>query len=77
MNEEKPQTNTPEPAAQVQTLVRQEGWTWLINSRKWHYFREGRSLCGKFLLLDDSDLELGNDSSPDNCAACRKKLLAA
>jgi len=53
-----------------------EGWTWLINSRKWHYFRDSRSLCGKFALFDpmSGDLERGNDDSPDNCAACKRKL---
>lgn len=50
-----------------------EGWTWLINSRKWHYFRDGRSLCGGFALLSDKDLEQGNNCSPDNCAKCRRK----
>jgi len=51
-----------------------EGWTWLINSRKWHYFVNGRSLCGKFMLFSIPKLEQGNNNSPDNCMACRKKL---
>ena len=51
-----------------------EGWTWLSNSRKWHYFVDNRSLCGKFGLLSSPKLEQGNDTSPDNCMACRKKL---
>jgi len=51
-----------------------EGWTWLTNSTKWHYFVEGRSLCGKFMLLSIPELEQGNDGSLDNCMACRKKL---
>jgi hypothetical protein len=51
-----------------------EGWTWLINSKKWHYFVNGRSLCGKFGLIGRPELEQGNDDSPDNCTACRKKL---
>lgn len=53
-----------------------EGWTWLFNSTRWHYFRGGRSLCGKFLLLSRSGLQLGSDDSRDNCAACRRKLEA-
>ena len=52
-----------------------EGWTYLFNSTKWHYFRDGRSLCGKFALLLSGALEKGNDSSPDNCAACKRKKL--
>lgn len=51
-----------------------EGWTWLHNSTRWHYFDEGRSLCGKWMILSCDNLEIGNDNSPDNCAACGKKL---
>ena len=51
-----------------------EGWTWLINSRKWHYFVDCKSLCGKFMRLSNLGLEQGNDGSPDNCMACRKAL---
>lgn len=51
-----------------------EGWNWLVNSTKWHYFRGGRSLCGGWLGLGLMDYEQGNDGSPDNCKACRKKL---
>jgi hypothetical protein len=55
-----------------------EGWGYLQNvgSNKWHYFKDdGRSLCGRFMNLS-SRLEQGNDESPDNCAACRKKRLS-
>jgi hypothetical protein len=52
-----------------------EGWTYLINAKKWHYFRDSRSLCGRWMYLGDSDLEMGKDNSPDNCTACRAKLL--
>lgn len=51
-----------------------EGWTWLSNSRKWHYFRDGRALCGRFLLLSDAALQ-PDKTSPDNCAWCLKKRL--
>jgi len=51
-----------------------EGWTWLFNARKWHYFRNGESLCRKWMIWNSGDLELENDDSPDNCATCRKKL---
>ena len=54
---------------------KKEGWTWLYNSKKWHYFRDGRSLCGKWGRFGSPDtLEQGKDDSPDNCAVCRKKL---
>ena len=51
-----------------------EGWTWLSNSTKWHYFVDGKSLCGKFMLFSTSGLEQGNDNSQDNCMPCRRKL---
>ncbi len=53
-----------------------EGWTWLSNARKWHYFREGRSLCGQQMLLrhPSEGYELGNNDSSSNCAGCRRKL---
>jgi hypothetical protein len=55
--------------------MKSEGWTYLYNSPKWHYFRGGRSLCGKWLLLlGGGELEQGNIGSPDNCAKCRKLL---
>lgn len=55
-------------------IMGKEGWTWLQNSRKWHYFVDKKSLCGRFGLWKDDDLEQGNDDSADNCAACKKKL---
>jgi hypothetical protein len=51
-----------------------EGWGPPSQSRKWHYFISGRSLCGKFGWFDKDPLDTGNDNSPDNCAACKKKL---
>jgi len=54
-----------------------EGWYRPSNSRKWHYFKEGMSLCGKWALLRWKSVgyEYGNDNSPDNCASCRRRLL--
>jgi hypothetical protein len=53
-----------------------EGWTWLTNSKKWHYFVGGRSLCGGFMIFANMQgkLEQGNNDSADNCASCKKKL---
>jgi hypothetical protein len=56
-----------------------EGWHWLENSSKWHYFGDdGRSLCGRWATFDKKpeNFEQGADSSSDNCVACAKKLLA-
>jgi hypothetical protein len=50
-----------------------EGWKWLINSTKWHYFRNGTSLCGKWMNLGE-DFEQGNDESSSNCKACKTAL---
>ena len=58
-------------------IMNKEGWTWLWNVKKWHYFREGRSLCGKYLLMGSGELDQGNDNSPSNCKSCCKKLLKA
>jgi len=52
-----------------------EGWTWLYNATKWHYFVDGRSLCGKYMLFGQgNDLEQGHNNSPDNCVSCKRKL---
>lgn len=53
-----------------------EGWNWLWNATKWHYFgHDGRSLCGRYLSFSAQDAELGNDNSSSNCKACRDKRL--
>ena len=50
-----------------------EGWAQPVNSRKFHYFRERQSLCGKWMFfgqnLDDDKTEWGGE-----CSVCRKKL---
>lgn len=53
-----------------------EGWAWLINTTKWHYFHDKKSLCGRWMLPLHSgdDLEQGNDNSTDNCRSCRVAL---
>lgn len=55
----------------------ENGWNWLSNTPKWHYFVEGRSLCGKWLGLGlgkTCDDDPKTDDSPDNCTACHKKV---
>lgn len=69
-------------AVRVETTVgpdsRVEGWTWVRNSRKWHYYRECRAICGGMMMFchPSEGYELGNDDSEDNCAACKRKLAA-
>ena len=56
---------------------RLEGWTWLHNSPKWHYFRKGRSLCGRWgLFLVGEPMDPEDKDSPDNCKACWRKRQA-
>lgn len=50
-----------------------EGWGKPGLARKWHYFVKARSLCGGWIFWSHN-LEQGNDNSPDNCAACKRKL---
>lgn len=58
----------------VPTELVGSGWFWLHNAPKWHYFlANGNSLCGRWMTFGRA-FEQGNDGSPDNCAACRKKL---
>jgi hypothetical protein len=51
-----------------------EGWTYLLNAPKWHYFVGGRSLCRRWALFSTTALESGNDDSTDNCKSCRVEL---
>lgn len=53
------------------TLERTEGWAAPLRSPKWHYFRKGRSLCGKWGLFPRS-FE-ADAASPDNCAECWRR----
>jgi len=57
-----------------------KGWTWIVNSPKWHYITEDtnpRTLCGRWIVFGvrDEDLQDDNHNSVDNCKACRKKLI--
>lgn len=59
-------TITQEP-----TKEEEEGWTWLMNSTKWHYFRGGRSLCRRYMVLGRPEFEGDSPNSPDNCRTCQ------
>lgn len=54
-----------------------EGWAWVSYSRRNHYFRNKRSLCGKWdfplsaPLKFDQNISLGNT---DNCFECERRL---
>lgn len=52
-----------------------EGWNAVYNSKKFHYFKEGRSLCKKYGLLGYEGLQADNGKpSIDDCKACSNKL---
>ena len=48
---------------------------WSFTGRKAHYFDSvgNTSLCGKWVYYR-GPMEIGNDNSPDNCLACKRKL---
>lgn len=56
-------------------MTKPAGWSRPLNSKKHHYFEEGssESICGKWLFFGGSR-EPDTFESPDDCAACRKKL---
>lgn len=56
-----------------------EGWGFPTSARKAHYFRDGRSLCGRYgwFVADNDRLEPDTKPSRDDCAGCRAKLPAA
>ena len=47
-----------------------EGWGWPALTRRAHYFRQARSLCGRWMY--QGELTQGNDDSNDNCTTCKK-----
>jgi hypothetical protein len=74
VNKEKPIKAVPIIASIEKKMV--EGWNWIYNSTKWHYFVDGSSLCKNWMLFSvPENMELGNNNSPDNCKVCQKKLL--
>jgi hypothetical protein len=62
-----------EEKKQKEEPKRVEGWAFLWNSKKVHYFRDKRSLCGKWLCLSMEFYPDENLNSPDNCAECRRR----
>lgn len=67
-------TSLSDGPEKLEQTPRPEGWGLISNSRKWHYYVNGHSLCRGFMKFTDHDLEQGNDRSPDNCAKCQKQL---
>jgi len=55
-----------------------EGWTWLYNTPKWHYFINQESLCKRWILFTKGAyLEPDMKSHRgEYCKICQKKLKA-
>lgn len=52
-----------------------EGWGYpTATARKPHYFRDGRSLCGKYGCFGVPLTPDNGRAQPDDCSACTKKL---
>jgi hypothetical protein len=61
-------------------MAEAEGWNWLFNAAKYHYFRAGRSLCGRWGMLgtpSPGTLEpfdaQASQPGPQECVACWRK----
>lgn len=53
-----------------------EGWGFPGNGKRWHYFINGRSLCGKWAFFGPLEADDGEARSVD-CRACSKRFSAS
>ena len=51
----------------------EEGWVSLLNSPKWHYIRDGMSLCRKWVYFGKEFSDCDAPNTPTDCKTCRKK----
>lgn len=49
-----------------------EGWGYMSNAVKGHYFKSNRSLCGRWIFFGELDADDGVARQSD-CLSCRKK----
>jgi hypothetical protein len=54
-----------------------DGWGWPGAARKPHYFRDGMSLCGKWMLFSPSPREGGLEAEirSDDCTVCARAVV--
>jgi hypothetical protein len=56
-----------------------QGWAWLENATekaiKWHYFINGKSLCGKFRVTSRNKLIQRKLDHNENCKVCVKAII--
>jgi len=59
-------------AAMTDKLLVSGGWAWPERSRKAHFFREGRSICRRWLYVGilTRNQNRGNAPGPDDCVVC-------
>jgi hypothetical protein len=60
--------------------VKTEGWYGPPSARRFHYFRAGRSLCGKWAVLAPADhvpWDCAYENVPGDCAECARLLAKA
>ena len=50
-----------------------EGWAWPRRGRRAHYFRDGRSLCGRWSSWPSSYAQNQELGSLDHCAKCARR----
>lgn len=69
---------TPQPEVASVESRPKEGWTWLYNTPKWHYFVDQESLCRRWILFSGGAFLEPNMRSNriGYCKTCEKKLKA-
>jgi hypothetical protein len=65
MSKEKP----AEPAKPL------EGWGKPSNMKKFHYFHDGRSLCGRVMYLGPHLEPHNGKINPEDCAECNRRIV--
>jgi len=53
-----------------------EGYFWPAEARKVHYMVDGRSLCGKWMILHGHSGLSNTDGGHAMCAGCERKRVA-
>lgn len=58
-----------------EVVIGNQGWKYLFNAPKQHYFKDGRSLCGRWMTFGHGDcIEDNEKPQHDECTSCRRKL---
>jgi len=50
-----------------------EGWGWPVTSDRWHYFRDGASLC-ELVMNFNGDLYEAPEKGAEVCKVCQRAL---